>query len=81
MGYLDHAGASRYESPEAALASLRRVVSPADEREEQALRRYAAEHLVKTMDVDGRPQWTQEPAVTVRWAFISWEKLPGGSAV
>ena len=54
------------------------MVSPADGREEQALERYVAEHLVQTTDGDGRLVWTQEPAVTVRWAFISWEKSPGG---
>ena len=48
VGFLEHASASRYESPEAALESLRRVVAPADEREERALERYVAEHLVET---------------------------------
>jgi SAM-dependent methyltransferase len=76
---LEHASASLYESREAALESLRRVVAPADEREERALERYVAEHLVETTGDDGRPAWKQEPEVTVHWAFLAWDK-PHGSA-
>jgi hypothetical protein len=78
---LEHASASRYESPEAALESRRRVVAPADEREERALERYAAEHLVKTAGADGRPEWRQEPEISVRWAFLAWDKTPGTCVV
>jgi SAM-dependent methyltransferase len=74
---LEHASASRYESREAALESLRRVVAPADEREERALARYVAEHLVETTGDDGRREWRQEPEITVRWAFIAWDKSRG----
>ena len=72
--HLEHASASRYESPEAALESLRRMVAPADEREERALGRYVTEHLVETIDDDGRRLWRREPEITVRWAFLAWEK-------
>ena len=74
---LEHANASRYVSPEAALESLRRVVAPADEREERALERYVAEHVVVTTGADGGPAWKQEPAITVRWAFLAWDKPLG----
>jgi SAM-dependent methyltransferase len=77
VGSLEHAGASRYESPEAALESLRRMVAPADEREEGALARYVAAHLVETTDASGRPAWKQEPEITVRWAFLAWDKPLG----
>lgn len=75
VGALEHLSASRYESPEAALESLRRVVAPADEREKRALERYVAEHLVEETGPDGRPVWRQEPEITVRWAFLAWDKL------
>lgn len=71
---LEHENAGRYESPEAALESMRRVVAPADGREERALERYVAEHLVVTTGADGRPAWKQEPAITVRWAFLAWDR-------
>ena len=73
-GYLEHASASRFESPEAALESLRRMLAPADEREEGALERYVAEHLVETTDADGRRAWKQEPEISVRWALLAWDK-------
>ncbi|HEY5168821.1 MAG TPA: methyltransferase domain-containing protein [Thermoleophilia bacterium] len=76
--FLEHASASRYESREAALESLRRVVAPADEREEAALERYAQEHLVATADHDGRREWQLEPEITVPWAFIAWDKPAAG---
>ena len=71
---LAHASTSRYESLEAALGSLRRVVAPADEREERALERYVAEHLVETTGDDGRRAWRQEPEIVVRWACLAWDK-------
>jgi SAM-dependent methyltransferase len=71
---LEHASASRYESLEAALESLRRVVAPADGREERALERYVAEHLVATIHDDGRRMWKLEPEITVRWVFLAWDK-------
>ena len=80
VAFLEHASASRYESREAALESLGRVIAPADEREERALERYVAEHLAETTGDDGRPAWKQEPEITVRWAFLAWDK-PAGSAV
>jgi SAM-dependent methyltransferase len=73
-GYLEHASASRFESPEAALESLRRVLAPTDEREEGALERYVAEHLVETTGADGRRAWKQEPEISVRWVFLAWDK-------
>lgn len=72
---LEHASVSRYESPEAAHESLRRMVHPAGEREEKALERYVAAHLAETTDSGDRPAWKQEPEITVRWAFLSWDKL------
>ena len=33
-----------------------------------------AEHLVETTGADGRPEWKQEPEITVRWAFLAWDK-------
>ena len=75
---LEHASAGRYESREAALESLRRVVAPADESEDGALERYVAEHLFETTGDDGRRVWKQEPEITVRWAFIAWDKEPRG---
>jgi SAM-dependent methyltransferase len=72
--FLEHESASRYESPEAALESLRRIAAPADEREERALERYVAEHLVATTDADGRRVWEQEPKIAVRWALLTWDK-------
>jgi SAM-dependent methyltransferase len=71
---LEHASADRFESLEAASETLRRVVRPADGREERALERYAAEHLVETTDMDGRRVWKQEPEIGVRWAFLAWDK-------
>ncbi len=71
---LEHASASRYESREAALESLRRVVAPADENEMSALERYVAEHLVETTGAGGRREWKLEPEVTVPWAFLAWDK-------
>lgn len=77
VAFLEHASAHRYESPAAALESLRRVATPADEREEAALERYAAEHLVETTGADGRRAWKQDPAIAVRWAFLAWDKSVG----
>jgi hypothetical protein len=76
---LEHASAGRYKSPEAALESLRRMIAPAGEQEEQALERYVAGHLVETTGHDGRAAWRQEPELTVRWAFLAWDKGPGDS--
>ena len=74
VGFLEHASASRYQSLEAALQSLRRVVAPADEHEEHALERYAAEHLVESAGADGRRELRLEPEITVRWAFLAWDR-------
>ena len=74
VAFLEHSNASRYQSIEAARESLRRVVAPADEREQSALERYLAEHLVETTAADGRRECRLEPAVTVRWAFLAWDK-------
>jgi hypothetical protein len=71
---LEHESASRYESKEAALESLRRVVDPADGREAEALERYAAEHLVETAGAGGRREWKLEPEITVPWAFLAWDR-------
>jgi SAM-dependent methyltransferase len=71
---LEHVGASRYESPAAALESLRRMIAPAGEREERALERYVGAHLVETAGSAGSPEWRQEPQITVRWGFIAWDK-------
>jgi len=79
VGYLEHASVSHYGSPEAALESLRRVVHPEGDAEERALQRYVAGHLVQTADAAGRSVWTQAPAISVRWAFISWD-APGVAA-
>ena len=76
---LEHASVSRYESPEAALESLRRMIAPAGEREEAALERYVAAQLVETVGADGRPEWRQEPEITVRWAFLAWDMQATGS--
>ena len=76
VGFLEHASASRYQSLEAARESLRRVVAPADEREGRALERYVAAHLVETAGAEGRREWRQEPEITVRWAFLAWDKPP-----
>jgi SAM-dependent methyltransferase len=77
VSFLEHASASRYESREAALESLRRVVAPAGEREAAALERYAQEHLVETAAADGRLEWRLEPEVTVPWAFLAWDRPHG----
>jgi SAM-dependent methyltransferase len=74
VGALEHASTSRYESPEAALESLRRVIHPVDEPEELALARYLAEHLVEEIGPDGRRAWKQEPEIAVRWAFLAWDR-------
>ena len=74
VGSLEHVSASRYESPEAALESLHRMIAPAGEREERALERYVAAHLVETTGAAGAPEWRQEPQITVRWGFIAWDK-------
>jgi SAM-dependent methyltransferase len=76
---LEHSSASRYESREAALESLRRMVAPADENEARALVRYVTERLVETADHDGRREWQLEPEITVPWAFIAWDKPTAGS--
>jgi len=73
---LEHPSVNQYESPDGALASLRRLIAPADEREDLALRRYVAEHLAETTGDDGRLVWTLTPAIVVRWAFLAWEKPP-----
>ncbi len=73
---LEHASAGRYESPEAAHESLRRMVAPVDQREERALERYVAEHLVATTAAGGRVEWRLRPEVTVRWAFLAWATAP-----
>jgi hypothetical protein len=74
--HVEHASVSRYESPEAALAALARLIRPAGERERRALERYVAGHLVRTGGDDGRPVWTQEPRISVRWTILAWD-LPG----
>ena len=76
---LEHASASRYESPEAARESLRRVIAPAGDDEEKALERYVAEHLVETAGPDDHHEWKQEPEIAVRWALLAWDK-PRGAA-
>jgi len=78
VGSLEHTSASRYESPEAALDSLRRMIAPAGEQEQEALERYVAGHLVETSGADGRPQWKQEPELAVSWGFIAWGKPDDG---
>jgi SAM-dependent methyltransferase len=82
IGFLEHVSASLYESKEVALESLHRVVAPADEREEGALERYVAKHLVETVGDDGRLMWKLEPEITVSWAFLAWDKprRPGSAA-
>jgi hypothetical protein len=50
------------------------MIHPAGEREEAALERYVVGHLVETTGADGRPEWRQEPQITVRWGFIAWDK-------
>ena len=80
LGYLEHGSVSHYESWETALESLRRVISPADDREERALQQYVAEHVVEVTAADGRRVWTQEPSIGVRWAFIAWDKAGGSGA-
>ena len=77
VSFLEHASAGRYESREAALESLRRVVAPADEREEAALERYAQEHLVETAGAGGGCEWQLEPEITVPWAFLAWDRPRG----
>ena len=77
VSYLEHASVSRYESPEAALESLRRVVRPDGDADERALERYVAAHVVATTGDDGRRAWTQSPAITVRWAFLAWDAAGG----
>jgi hypothetical protein len=77
VGLLEHASAGRHESPETTLESVRRVIAPAGEGEERALARYVAEHLVETTGDDGRPVWRLEPEITVRWAFLAWDKPYG----
>ena len=77
VAMLEHVSSSRYESREAALQSLRRVVAPVDEREESALQSYAARHLVETAGADGRGEWRLEPEIAVRWALLAWDKPAG----
>jgi SAM-dependent methyltransferase len=72
--FLEHASVSHYASPESALEALRRVVAPADGREERELERYVAGHVLETTGDDGASVWTQEPAISVRWAFLAWER-------
>jgi SAM-dependent methyltransferase len=79
LRFLEHSSRSRYGSREAALESLRRMVAPADEREERALERYVTEHLVETTGADGRREWRREPEITVRWACLAWDKPLGAS--
>jgi SAM-dependent methyltransferase len=74
VGALEHASAGRYESPEAALESLRRVIRPVDEREELALARYVTEHVMEESAPDGRAVWRQAPEISVRWAFLAWDR-------
>jgi SAM-dependent methyltransferase len=74
---LEHVSASRYESPEAAVESLRRMIAPAGEREEQALERYVAGHLAETTGADGRSVWKREPEIAVRWVVLAWDKPLG----
>jgi SAM-dependent methyltransferase len=74
VGILEHGSVSHYDSREQALASLRRVVAPADEQEERALDRYVTAHVVETTTDDGRRLWTQEPVISVRWALLAWDK-------
>jgi hypothetical protein len=50
------------------------MISPAGEREERALERYVAAHLIETTGADGRPEWKQAPEIVVRWGFIAWDK-------
>ena len=78
VSHVEHSRASHHASPEAALEALRRVVRPADDAEERALARYVARHVVRATDGGGRRVWTQHPAVTVRWAFLSWDVPSGG---
>jgi SAM-dependent methyltransferase len=77
VSFLEHASASRYESWEAALESLRRVVAPAGEREAAALERYAQDHLVEAVGASGDLEWRLEPEVTVPWAFLAWDRPHG----
>ncbi len=81
VSYLEHASASRYESREAALEELRRLVRPDGGAEERALERYVAGHVVATTAAGGRRVWTQSPAITVRWAFLVWDKSPGSRRI
>jgi SAM-dependent methyltransferase len=74
VGLLEHVSAGRYESPEVALESLRRMIHPVDEREELALARYVAEHFTEETAPDVPTTWKQEPEIAVRWAFLAWDK-------
>ena len=65
VSFLEHASASRYESPEAALESLRRVVAPADEREESgagALRGGAPRGDGRRTTAGARGSWSRRSA-------------------
>jgi len=69
---LTHASADGHTTREAAFESLRSRVEPVDEREEEALQRYAAERLVAAPDHDRGVVWRLEPPVVVQWAFLAW---------
>lgn len=71
---LEHVSVGRYESPEAALASLRCMIAPAGERESRALERYVGDHLVEAADGHSDRAWTLDRPVAVRWAFLAWDK-------
>lgn len=60
-----------FASLEVARDIVRHLVAPVDEREEELLDQYLAEHLHETLD---GPVWKLDQSVAMRWAFIAWDK-------
>ncbi len=53
-----------------ARAVIPRLIAPLDEREEERLGRYLAEHLHEAAD----GLWKLDQTVVTTWAFIAWDK-------
>lgn len=51
--------------------AVRRLIAPLDEREEELLGRYLAEHLHETT---GGGVWKLDQTIATTWAFIAWDK-------
>ena len=74
--FIPHDRRRTFQSREQARESLRKMIAPADEREERLFDEYVDTRVVQRNGADGAPLWTHDTSFTVKWAFLAWDKEP-----